>query len=217
MSPAKLLRPLVVSVALCLFVLGAALVTVRTAQAHDEHGHGAASGGVKSEVLTWLKDAESKLIELAEATPEGKYSWRPGKGVRSTGEVFMHVATANYGLPGFVGVKAPDGFDFATFEKSKTKKAEIVSTLKASFEHMENAWNNMSEADLDKPAEFFGMKTTTRGAYLLLLSHCHEHLGQSIAYARSNGVVPPWTARQEAAMAKEKAASEKENAASKTK
>jgi uncharacterized damage-inducible protein DinB len=204
MSFVKLCRSLAVPAALGVLALGAALAMPLSARAHEGHSLDATASGVKDEVLTWIKDAETKLIELAETTPEGKYSWRPAKGVRSTGEVFMHVAAANYGLPGFAGVKPPEGFDFATYEKSKTKKADIVSSLRASFDHMEKGWGAMSNADLDKPAEFFGMKTTARGAYLLLLSHCHEHLGQSIAYARSNGVVPPWTARQEAAMAKQK-------------
>lgn len=166
----------------------------------------AAPAGIKGEVLQWLQDSHSKLVELAEATPEGKYSWRPGKvkEVRSTGEVFMHVAANNYGIPALMGIKPPDGFDMATFEKSKTTKAEIVPALKASFDYMEKAWSELPEADLDKPTQLFGMNTTVRGGYLLLLSHCHEHLGQSIAYARSNGIVPPWTARQQAAAAAKK-------------
>ena len=53
--------------------------------------------GVRAEMLAWIKDAEGKLLQLAEATPESKYAWRPGKDVRSTGEVFMHVAAANFG------------------------------------------------------------------------------------------------------------------------
>jgi uncharacterized damage-inducible protein DinB len=160
----------------------------------------AAPAGVRGEMMQWIKDADDKLGQLAEATPEAKYAWRPGKGVRSTGEVFMHVAAANYGIPSMVGVTAPAGFDFATYEKSLTKKADIQKALKDSFTHMETAFTNFSDADLDKPAEVFGMKTTVRGAYMLILSHVHEHLGQSIAYARSNGIVPPWTAKQQAAM-----------------
>lgn len=160
--------------------------------------------GVKGDMLVWFKDAEEKLIQLSEAMPQGKYAWRPGKGVRSVGEVYMHVAAANFGLPSFVGVQPPAGFDFQTFEKSKTTKADITQALKDSFAHMEAAFMNSTDADLDQPAEFFGMKTTRRGAYLLLLSHAHEHLGQSIAYARMSGVVPPWTAQQEAAAAKQK-------------
>lgn len=199
MSLAKHCRSLIAPLAVAVLALGA---FTGSALAHDEHSGHSHGSTVKDEILMWIQDAESKLIELAEATPENKYAYRPGKGVRSTGEVFMHVATANYGLPSFAGVKPPEGFDFATFEKSKTKKADIVQTLRASFEHMGTALKGMSEEDLEKPAEFFGMKTTSRGAYLLLLSHCHEHLGQSIAYARSNGVVPPWTARMEAEAAK---------------
>jgi uncharacterized damage-inducible protein DinB len=159
----------------------------------------AAPAGVKGEILQWIQDAESKLVELAQATPEAKYSWQPSKDVRTTGQVFMHVATANYGIPSFVGVTPPEGFDFRTYEKSLTKKADIEKALKDSFAHMKQGLTAMSDADLEQPVEMFGMKTTARGAYLLLLSHAHEHLGQSIAYARSNAIVPPWTAREMAA------------------
>jgi uncharacterized damage-inducible protein DinB len=157
-----------------------------------------ASAGVKDEMTMWLKDADGKLVQLAEAMPEGKYSWRPGKGVRSVGEVFMHVAAANYGLPGFAGIAPPEGFKFDTFESSKTTKADIVQTLKDSIAHMEGGLAKMSDADMEKPAEFFGLKTTARGAYMLLLSHAHEHLGQAIAYARSNEVTPPWSEKAQA-------------------
>ena len=156
--------------------------------------------GVKGDMMVWFKDAESKLVQLAEATPEAKYAWRPGKDVRSTGEVFMHVVAANYGIPNFWGVAPPQGFKFDTYEKSLTQKADIVKALKDSFGHLEQGLTAVPDADLDKPAEVFGGKTTVRGGYLLLLSHVHEHLGQSIAYARINGVVPPWTAKQQAAI-----------------
>ncbi len=165
--------------------------------------------GVRGEMLMWIKDAEGKLVQLSDAVPEAKYSWRPGKDVRSSGEVFMHVAAANYGLPSFIGVKPPEGFDFMTYEKSLTKKADIQKALKDSFAHMEGALMNATDEDLDKPAEFFGMKTTVRGTYMLLLSHCHEHLGQSIAYARVNGITPPWTAKEQAAAAAKEAEKKK--------
>ena len=182
--------------------LAAALLSSNGAYAHGDVAPPAGAAGVKGEILMWIQDAEDKLMQLAEAMPESKYGWSPDKGVRTVGEVFMHVAAANYGLPSFLGVKPPAGFDFATFEGSKTKKADIMKSLKDSFAHMEGAWKAMSDADMDKPAEFFGMKTTARGAYLLLLSHAHEHLGQSIAYARSNKVTPPWTAKEQAEAAK---------------
>lgn len=186
----QLRRVLFAALALCL-----ALAPVR-AFADDT----AMPGGAKGDVLMWMKDAESKLGQLAEATPEAKYAWRPAKGVRSVGEVYMHVATANYGIPSFMGVAPPQGFDFGTFEKSQTKKAEIQQTLKDSFTHVEKAWMDTPESDLDTQIEFMGNKMSKRAAFMLVLSHMHEHLGQSIAYARMNGIVPPWSAAQDAAM-----------------
>ena len=169
----------------------------------------AAMPAYRADMLNWVKDADSKLNDLAAAMPEAKYSWRPAKGVRSVGEVFLHVAASNYGVPAQMGVAPPEGFKYDGYEQSMTKKADIQKALKDSFAHVEQALTNASEADLDKETTLFGsMKTTVRGGYMLILSHVHEHLGQSIAYARSNGVVPPWTAKQQAAM---KEASEKKS------
>jgi uncharacterized damage-inducible protein DinB len=181
--------------------LAAALISCGAAFAqHDAMPAGAA--GVKGEMLMWIQDAEQKLEQLAEAMPESKYGWSPDKGVRTVGEIFMHVAATNYGLPSFLGIKAPEGFSFETFEHSLTKKSDIMKSLKDSFAHMKAGLKGMSDADMEKPVEFFGMKTTARGAYLLLLSHAHEHLGQAIAYARFNKMTPPWTAKEQAAEAK---------------
>ena len=188
-------------VAVVALALAAHLATAQT---------GAPPSGVKAEMLMWIGDAEDKLNQLAEATPEAKYAWRPADGVRSAAEVFMHVAGGNFGIPSFWGVQPPAGFDFRTWEKSLTAKADIQKALKESFVHMKKALTSASDADLEKPAEFFGIKTTVRGGYFLVLSHAHEHLGQSIAYARMNGVEPPWTAKQNAAA---KAAAEKKKPA----
>jgi uncharacterized damage-inducible protein DinB len=188
-------------VALGPVALAATLMTSAGAFAHPDAAP-AGAAGVKGEMLTWIQDAEDKLVQLAEAMPESKYGWSPDKGVRTVGEVFMHVAAANYGVPSFIGVAPPAGFKFDTYEHSLTKKADIVKALKDSFAHMEGAFKATSDADMVEPAAFFGMKTTVRGAYFLLLSHAHEHLGQAIAYARSNKVTPPWTAKQPAAEAK---------------
>lgn len=186
-------------------------LVVAPAIAHDVPAS-ADAAGVKADMMSWIKDAEGKLIQLAEATPEAGYSFRPSKDVRTTAEVFMHVASVNFGAPSFWGVKPPEGFDFMTFGKSTTKKADVAKALKDSFAHMEAGLMAMSDADMDKPVELFGMKTSVRGGYMLLLSHAHEHLGQSIAYARSNGIVPPWTIKQQEEM---KAMAEKKNSENK--
>jgi len=162
--------------------------------------------GVQPEMLAWIQDAEEKLLDLARAVPESKYSWSPDKGVRTFGEIFMHVAAANFGVPGFAGTPPPAGFKFDGYEHSLTKKDDIIKALQASFAHMEGAFKGMTPEQLDTPAEFFGLKTTRRGAWMLLLSHAHEHLGQAIAYARMNKITPPWTAREEAEAKAKKAA-----------
>ncbi len=178
----------------------AALLSFQGAGAQD------AMTGVKGEILHQIQAAETKLTQLAEAMPEGKYGWRPDKGVRSVGEVFMHVAAANYGIPSYLGVKPPAGFNFDTYEKSLTKKADIIKAMKDSFAHVEAALKAAPDADMDKQVEMFGQKGTVRATYNFMAIHAHEHLGQAIAYARMNKVVPPWTAAENAAEEKARAA-----------
>jgi uncharacterized damage-inducible protein DinB len=174
--------------------LALVVLTQLASPAQAQPGAAGQPGGVKGELMFWIQDAETKLGQLAEATPEAKYKWRPAKDARSTAEVFMHVAAANFGIPSMIGVKPPEGFDFQTYEKSLTKKADIDKAVKDSFAHMKKALGEATDADLNKPIELFGQKATVRAAYMMLLAHAHEHLGQSIAYARSNKIAPPWTA-----------------------
>ncbi len=149
--------------------------------------------GFRSEVLAEVMIQEDKFERLAGAIPAEKYSWRPGPGVRSIAEVFLHVAAANYNIYQIVGTAPPAGFDGAAFEKSTTDKAKILATLKESFAHARKAITAMPDSDLAKSMDWFGGKNTERGVLLFVVRHGAEHLGQAIAYARMNGVVPPWT------------------------
>jgi uncharacterized damage-inducible protein DinB len=176
--------------------MACSVTAVRSTRADDA----AAMPSYRGDMMTWIKQGQDELEQLAAAMPEKKYSWRPSKGVRSVSEVYMHVAQANYGVTAMMGVTPPSGFKFEDYDKSQTAKAEVQKTLHESFDHLEKAFSSASEADLDKSFDFMGNKMTGRSAYMLLLSHIHEHLGQSIAYARMNGVAPPWTAKQQAAM-----------------
>ena len=158
-----------------------------------------AATGVKAEILRQIADAESKLVALAEAEPADKYGWRPGDGVRSMGEVYVHVAIANFFLPSFWGAEAPEGLGKpAEVEKSHgADKNKALKFMKDSFAHAKKAAEGLSDADLDKPVKVFGRDSTVREALLLVATHAHEHLGQAIAYARMNGVTPPWSRRSE--------------------
>jgi len=182
-----------------LFVAALVLVPAIT-HAHDDASHAApATASIKAEFNTMLLDAEKKIIELAEATPADKFAWAPGKGVRTTSEVFMHVAGANYLIPTFVGMAPAAGINARTLESTVKEKDAVVKTLRESFASAHAAIDQTS--DLDTKVKMFGMDITKRYALLLLVTHAHEHLGQAIAYARTNGIMPPWTARDEAAAA----------------
>jgi uncharacterized damage-inducible protein DinB len=149
--------------------------------------------GFRSEVLAEVMIQEDKFVRLAEAIPAAKYTWRPVPEVRSIAEVFLHVATANYNIYQVVGAAVPAGFDGKSFEKSTTDKTTIIAALKDSFAHARKAITAMPDADLEKSMDWFGGKITERGVLLFAVRHAAEHLGQAIADARVNGVVPPWT------------------------
>jgi uncharacterized damage-inducible protein DinB len=125
--------------------------------------------------------------------PQEKYSWRPAPGIRSVSEVYVHVAGGNFLLPSFMGAKVPEGIT-RDMEKTVTEKAKVIDSMKKSFEHVKSVAANMTDADLDKKIKIFGGREVTERALLVtILNHMHEHLGQSIAYARMNGVAPPWS------------------------
>ena len=149
--------------------------------------------GYRSEVLAEVMIQEDKFLRLAQAIPPEKYTWRPAPDVRSIAEVFLHVSAANYNIYKLVGTPPPAGVDVRALEKSTTDKTKVIATLKDSFAHARKAITAMPDADLDKGLDWFGGKNTERGILLFVTRHAAEHLGQSIAYARFVGVVPPWT------------------------
>jgi uncharacterized damage-inducible protein DinB len=149
----------------------------------------------RDEAVRNFTDAVDKIVRLAEAMPAEKYTWRPGDGVRSVSELFLHVAAGNYSISRRFGGQLPAGIQLnAEFEKQTTEKAKVVEILKQSEEHVKQAMNNLQDADLLKTSPWLGGRQATyREIMFFLASHNHEHLGQSIAYARMNGVTPPWT------------------------
>ena len=171
-----------------LFVL---LLIFPTAAAFAQNAASRASkpNGFRTEFIANLDDVQEKILSLANETPAEKFSWRPSKGVRSISEVYMHIAGSNYFLSTFIGVNAPR--TNGDMETKVTKKAEVIAELRRSFDHLRAAANTAT--DLDAPVKMFGRNTTKQGVLMTMLTHLHEHLGQSIAYARMNGVVPPWS------------------------
>jgi len=149
-----------------------------------------------AQALANFSDTGDKLIRLAQAMPAEKYSWRPGEGVRSVSEVYMHLAGANLVFARTLGAPMPAGMR-PDLEKMVTEKAGVVEWLQKSVEQVKQTLGNLHEEDLSKPAKLFGRDTNYQGVILSLVAHNHEHLGQAIVYARLNGVVPPWTQQQQ--------------------
>ena len=169
-----------------------ALCTLSSPALAQEHGMMHPEQGPRAEMLADLQTVEGKFVGLAEAMSQEQYKWRPSEGIRSVSEVYMHVAGTNYFLTPLVGVGLPEGVDPTRYEMI-SDKAKVIETLKKSFKHLREAIMSLSDEDLEKPTNMFGRDTTYRAAMLLAMTHCHEHLGQSIAYARINGVAPPWS------------------------
>lgn len=147
-----------------------------------------------------LSQTQQKLIGLANAIPESAYGWRPSAGTRSVGEVFLHVASENYQIPLMMGAAVPAEVgitaDFASIDKWMAKprnKAQIVAELEASFKHAHSALHVVTDDNLQEKFKMFGQDFTRMNASMLFVTHIHEHLGQMIAYARANNVVPPWS------------------------
>lgn len=137
--------------------------------------------------------AMSKFIALAEAMPDGTYTWSPGEGVMEVGEVFMHVARYNYlYLSENMGIALPAGVDMSSMEAVR-EKAQVLEALTDSRDWARKSMGAMGAADLEEETELYGRTVKKWGVVTQLVSHMSEHLGQSIAYARMNGVIPPWS------------------------
>jgi uncharacterized damage-inducible protein DinB len=138
------------------------------------------------------KHVSQQLIALAEATPVEKFAWRPAPGVRSTSEVYMHIAMANFYLLSVTGPKMPAGLKEDS-EKTVAAKAEVIDWLKRSLDAVKEAHLAVTPNDLARKVHIADRDATVDGMYLRIIVHANEHMGQLIAYARMTGVVPPWS------------------------
>ncbi|MBZ5574073.1 MAG: DinB family protein [Acidobacteriia bacterium] len=167
--------------------------------------HTAPSYDMKAQSLLDLERVQKKFVDLANAVPADKLTWRPSADSRSFAEVFLHVAGERYGILGLMGAEPPVGFDGKTFEKSTTDRARLVEELNKSWEFTQKAINGMTNADFAKLLPKLGPQANAGDVIYILVSDAHEHLGQSIAYARVNGIVPPWTVEAQKKAAEKKA------------
>lgn len=181
MNPRKLLLVCTLAIGTC--IAASSSLTVRAQTPPPELGQG------------WIPEftaTSRQLLELAQATPEDKYGWRPAPGVRSISEVYMHLAVGNFWLLEQAGGKSPVVISSLgkSPEKSVTSKPQVIDLLRKSFEAVKAQYQSL---DRQKPVQFLGQATTSDKVFLRILVHNNEHMGQSVAYARMNGIVPPWS------------------------
>jgi uncharacterized damage-inducible protein DinB len=166
--------------------------------------------GFRADLVGQIEYVQHQILDLENSVPDGKMTWRPNNDVRSISEVYSHIAFTNYLLCKFAGIALPEGLsvdspdDATKWEKASIDKKVIREQLVKSFDFVKAGVKALPDSKLDNTVDFFGNKMTIRGVLMVVLSHLHEHLGQSIAYARMNGVVPPWTAAQMAASKQKK-------------
>ncbi len=158
-------------------------------------------GGTKSSAEVQLADLEQlrdKFLALADAFPEETYDWRPMEGVRSVRDVFVLIAGEGVLFPTMWGFEAPDwvaegGFGGETERLKALSRDELIAGIERSFDHLLALVRGWSEEDRARQVSFFGLTVDLTTAVTLMATDMHEHLGQSIAYARMNRIVPPWS------------------------
>src|SRR5713226_4838471 len=184
----KLLLPFV---SLLLVLSSATGASAQTAA--DAADHTAPSYDMKAQSLADLGVVQKKMVDLANAIPADKLTWRPSADSRSFAEVFLHVAGERYQILALGGAVPPADFNGKTYEKSTTDKARIVAELNRTWEFAQKTINGMSNADFAKLLPKLGPQANAGDVVYILVADAHEHFGQLVAYARENGIVPPWT------------------------
>ena len=174
------------------------------AQSSDASDSTSPSYDMKSQSLVDLQAVQKKFVDLASVIPQDKFNWRPSSDSRSFAEVFLHVASERYGILGLMGAQPPAGVDAKTLEKSTTDKDRIIEELNKSWEFAQKTISSMSNGDFAKLLPKLGPQANAGDVVYILVADAHEHLGQSVAYARENAVVPPWTVAAQKVAAEKK-------------
>ncbi|HEY9048516.1 MAG TPA: DinB family protein [Ohtaekwangia sp.] len=151
-------------------------------------------GQFQKETAGSLSFVSGHVMQLAQAIPADKYTWKPQDGVRSVAQVCAHIVSANYFFASKLGAKIPEGVNMQTLETDLKTKDAITAELKRSYDLIIGAIKNAPDASLTSKIEFpFPGDFTGMSTILIALGHSNEHLGQLIAYARMNKITPPWS------------------------
>lgn len=149
---------------------------------------------VKAAFLADIEGLRVKFVGLAETFPQDKYTWRPMDGVRSVSEVLMLLASEGYGYaPTSLGGKAAMAREDMGKLRTVTDKAQVIDHLNKGFAHAKKELEAIDPATLVAKRKAGNAEHTTPEVVMAVSGDMHEHLGQLIAYARMNHIVPPWS------------------------
>jgi hypothetical protein len=165
-----------------------------SARAQDMTKESVAS--LKASFIADLDNLHTKFVGLAQAFPQDKYAWRPMEGVRSVSEVLMLAAMEGYSfIPTSFGAKAADlgSREEAAKLRTLSDKAQIIEHLNKGFAHAKKELEALDPATLTAKRKVMGQDRSAADVALFIGGDLHEHLGQMIAYARMNHIVPPWS------------------------
>lgn len=172
----------------CAFTIAALLLAAPVSAQQSA----AAPTTIQTALANDVGNLSDKFVGLARVMA-GKYDWRPSAGVRSVADVFNLIVNENRMLSGLLTGAPAQGRGGMGGAKPITDPAEMQEALRSSYVSLKDAIAALPDKDLNTSVRMFGRDMTKQGATLVLLFDQHEHLGQSIAYARSNNVVPPWS------------------------
>ena len=162
------------------------------ASAQDLNEESAAA--LKAAFMADIEVMRGKFLGLAEAFPAETYTWRPMEGVRSVSEVLMLIASEGYGfVPMAVGAPTALSREESQGLNAITDKAEVIDHLNRGFDYAREQLEALDPATLTSARNLFGQERTTPAIMFFVGGDMHEHLGQLIAYARTNRIVPPWS------------------------
>ena len=136
-------------------------------------------------ISIFRSNMQDKIMKSADEMPESKYSYRPTKDVRSFAEILNHVAAISYVLCSNAKGEAPPAT--ATVKGSKT---ETMAYLKGAFDYCDGVYSGFTDAHLNDPADFFGVKTNKMFILTQVANHNALHYGNLVTYLRLNGLVP---------------------------
>ena len=179
-------------------VLIAALAAVLLAGAptatHAQDLTPESAAAVKAAYLADMEVMRGKFLGLADAFPQDLYSWRPMEGVRSVSEVLMLIASEGYGFaPRALGADPALSREESQGLAEITDKATVIDHLIKGFAYAQETIEAVDPANLVGSREMFGRERSSPELMLFVAGDMHEHLGQLIAYARTNHIVPPWS------------------------